>query len=126
MSSAWCRSIHCCLLALMLIIVRTADAHAHLCEDGKEPPVSIHLGDGGNHPCETDPLEEHSGDKNIQIASDIVLKKAPNADPWLPVLLAYFYDVEAPGSDERIQFQSTVPPLEAVVYLRPPLRGPPA
>lgn len=126
MSSVWRKPVHCCLLALMLIIVRTADAHAHLCEDGKEPPVSIHLGDGGNHPCETDPRDDHSGDKDIQIASDIVLKKAPQVDPWVPLLLAYVFDVAAPISDERIQPRATVIRIEPVVYLRPPLRGPPA
>jgi hypothetical protein len=125
MSSA-SRHVYCCLLALMLIIVRTADAHAHLCADGREPPVSLHVGDGGNHPCETDPREDHSGDKDIQIASDVVLKKAPQIDPWVPTLLAFAFDVAAPAPDRSVRFHSTDDRFESIVYLRPPLRGPPA
>jgi len=125
MSSA-SRHIYCCLIALMLIIVRTADAHAHLCADGKEPPAALHLNDGGNHPCETDSREAHSGDKDIQIASDVVLKKAPQIDPWMPALLAFAFEVAAPATDESVRFRSIDDRFESIVYLRPPLRGPPA
>jgi hypothetical protein len=126
MSSARCRHVCLCLVALMLVIVRTAGAHAHLCYDGKEPPATIHLGDGGSHPCENDGDVDHSGDKDVLIGEDLVLKKAPQADPWAPALLQYAFLVAAPVGDERIEFVSLEPRVESVAHLRPPLRGPPA
>lgn len=129
MSSAVSRQIYCCLVALMLLIVRTADAHAHLCADGKEPPVSIHLGNCGAHPCDGEPSVDHGGDKNVQIGGDVVLKKAPSfADPPMPALLAYAFDFDfvAPCSKERILIEPNSVRVEPPAYLRPPLRGPPA
>lgn len=110
----------------MLVIVRTAGAHAHLCNDGNEPPAAIHVGDGDSHPCETGNSEGHSGDKDIPIAADVALKKAPQADPWTPVLLEYAFQVVAPAVGGRIESDSREPRVESVTHLRPPLRGPPA
>lgn len=126
MSSACSRHIYCCLLALMLVIVRVADAHAHLCADGKESPASIHLGDGGAHPCDDGKPAEHSGDKNVQIGADGLLQKAPSlADPWIPAFLAFAFDFAARRSDEATLVEPLTIRVEAAVYLRPPLRGPP-
>ncbi len=126
MPSASCRTVYCCLLALMLVIVRTADAHAHLCNDGKEPPVSIHLGDGGSHHCQTDASSGHTGDKDVPIAADVVFKKAPHTDPWAAALPVYAFDVVAPAVCERVEARSHDARIESAAYLRPPLRGPPA
>ncbi len=127
MSSAYRRNISWCLLALMLAIVRIADAHAHLCADGKEPPASIHLGACGIHPCDGDRSSEHSGDKNVQISADFVLKKAPSLDhSWMPAFVAFAFDFTAPRSNEIILNEPLTIRVAAAAYLRPPLRGPPA
>ena len=116
----------CCLLALMLVIVRVADAHAHLCADGKEPPVTIHLGDGGVHPCDDGQSNDHAGDKNVQIGSDGLLKKAsPLADPLMPAVIAVAFDFAARPSNEVILVAPLTVRVEALAYIRPPLRGPP-
>lgn len=126
MPSASGRPIFCFVLALMLLIVRVADAHAHLCYDGKEPPATIHLGCGGTHPCETDKSSGHSGDKNVQVSADILVKKSVSADPWMPAFLASIFQYVAPRSDERISVEATIVRPTDRAYLRPPLRGPPA
>lgn len=128
MSSVFSRNIYSCLLALMLIIVRTGDAHAHLCADGKEPRNAIHVGDGGNHPCVTDEDADagHSGDRDVPIGQDLVLKKAPQADPWAPALVLFACSVAAQLVDEGVEFDTREPRVESVTHLRPPLRGPPA
>ena len=126
-SSAYRRNISWCLLALMLVIVRIADAHAHICADGKEPPASIHLGDGSSHPCDEEQSNDHDGDKNVQIGGDVVLKKAPSPEhPWIPAFVAFAIDFAAPGSNEAILNEPLAVRVAAAAYLRPPLRGPPA
>jgi len=126
MFAARTRHVTCCLIALMLVIMRTAGAHAHLCDDGKEPPASLHLGDGDSHPCETGAAEGHTGDKDVSVSPDVVLKKAAQADPWAPALLQYAFSVAVPDRDERIEIGSHEPRAQSIAYLRPPLRGPPA
>lgn len=125
MSSACYRPVYYCLLALMLLIVRTADAHAHLCADGKEPPVAIHLADGGSHPCESRGASGHPGDKNVQIAADVVLKKPPAADPWIASAISLVFRFAAPAIEARISVESQPVRVETSSHLRPPLRGPP-
>lgn len=125
MSPAFSKRLSGCLIALMLVIVRIADAHAHLCADGKEPPTVIHLGDGGSHPCQTDAATEHSGDKDVQIAADVLLKKSSLADVWMPPLQASIVEFIAPRSAEPIIVEPREPRVATPFRLRPPLRGPP-
>lgn len=110
----------------MLVIVRVADAHAHLCADGKEPPTSIHLGDGGLHPCDDGQSKDHAGDKNVSIGADVVLKKAPSLDhSWIPAFAAFAFDFEVRRSNETVLDEPLTIRVAAAAYLRPPLRGPP-
>jgi hypothetical protein len=120
------RPIFCFVLALMLLIVRMADAHAHLCYDGKEPPSSIHWACGGAHPCETDKSTVHTGDKDVQVSADLLVKKSVSADSWMPAFLASIFQYIAPRSVERIAVEATIVRPTEPAYLRPPLRGPPA
>jgi hypothetical protein len=126
MPSASSRPIFCFVIALMLLMVRVADAHAHLCYDGKEPPSAIHLACGGAHPCETDKSTGHTGDKDVQVSADLLVKKSVSADSWMPPLLASIFQYIAPPSNERISVEVTIVRPTEPAYLRPPLRGPPA
>lgn len=114
-----------CLLALLLIGVRTADVHAHLCRDGKEPRAALHLADGGSHPCQTDAATEHSGDKDMQIAADLLLKKSSVVDHWLLPLQAFAFEYAIPRSEKHIDVGALEPRFDTPARLRPPLRGPP-
>jgi hypothetical protein len=110
----------------MMLIVRTADAHAHLCFDGKEPPAVIHLADGGNHPCETDTSTEPNNDQDVQLAADLILKKASEVDSCLPALFRSVLLFVVPHAEERIPVVAHSVRVESLIDLRPPLRGPPA
>jgi hypothetical protein len=109
----------------MLLIVRTADAHAHLCYDGKEPPVSIHLADGSSHPCESGPSSGHTGDKDFQITSDVALKKASSADPWITAAIPHLFQIVSSAGDPPFSADAPIVRVETIYFLRPPLRGPP-
>lgn len=120
------RQVYCCLLTLILLIVRTAGAHAHLCNDGKEPPVAIHLADGSEHPCEVSGSSEHAGDKDVQIATDVVLKKPPAADPWIATAFPVLLELVDAHAEQGISLETCDLLVESPFFLRPPLRGPPA
>lgn len=126
MSSVYRRKMSWCLLALMLVIVRIADAHAHLCRDGKEPQASLHLGNCGVHPCDDGQSNDHAGDENVQIGADVVLKKSPTLEhPWVPAFVAFDFDLIAPRTNEIILDELLTMRVAAAARLRPPLRGPP-
>jgi hypothetical protein len=124
-TSATRRRLPWYLLALMLVIARTADAHAHLCFDGREAPSSIHFSHDIEHPCETGKDSGHSGDKDVKLFSDVLLKKSQASDAWLPAVLpsgARFIAQSFAGIlDSPTSFAPTTP-----TFLRPPPRGPPA
>lgn len=125
MASAFPRHIHYCLLALMLVIMRVADAHAHLCADGEEPPASIHLGDGGAHPCDDEQPDDHPSDKNVQLGHDGLLKKASSlGDLPMPAFLAFAFEFDVRHHEVVLVEPPTIR-VDAAPHLRPPLRGPP-
>jgi hypothetical protein len=124
MSSAG-RRLSCFVLAFALFIVRVADAHAHLCFDGKEPPTAIHFGCGGTHACETDKSAGHTGDKDVQVSANLLVKKSVSADSWMPAFGGSIFQYVTPLPDGRISAGAAVVRLPDAGYLRPPLRGPP-
>jgi len=115
------------LVCVALLALRVGGLHAHLCLDGAEPPISFHVADSGVH--HLDPLaeaEDHA-DRDVSIASDIVLKK-PFGDLDLSLVAAFgavllFLFARRrelpPLSPQPIRVRSSSP------RLRPPLRGPP-
>lgn len=113
------------LLALGLVIARTADAHAHLCFDGQEPPASIHLADDCNHPCESGTSSGHSDDRDVELSGDALVKKAQPAEAWLPPAATVVTGFVACLSVDRVFLPSPDEPVPAF-FLRPPSRGPPA
>ena len=114
------------LLATMFLVVRLADAHAHLCFDGKEPPATVHFADGEVHACESGEQSGHSGDKDVQLTPDVVLKKASAADVWLPPPANLEFRFVAQGSGEPLLPAAQLDGSAAPVGFLPPLRGPPA
>lgn len=114
-----------CVFAWMLVVLRITDAHAHLCFDGNEPPATIHVADLGSHPCESDPVADHSGDRDIQPAADILLKKAAFDVFWLPSAAIPQAAIVVQPYDEVILPAYQPAPAGPAVYFLPPLRGPP-
>lgn len=115
------------LLCVTLIALRVGGVHVHLCMDGSEPPLSVHVADSGvHHLDEADEGDAHA-DRDVAIASDVVVKK-PSGDFDLTLLAAFgallLFVLARPR--QRITF----PPVPARAttaraHLRPPLRGPP-
>ena len=125
MKPAFYRSLLCSLLATLLVIAPTADAHLHYCFDGKEPAVSIHLADNESHPCETGADSGHSGDRDVQLASDILVKKAVADDGWAPAIAAIRVQFVAQVFSEPVIGYSQLREAGPAFFLRPQLRGPP-
>jgi hypothetical protein len=74
------------LLCVALVFARIGGAHLHLCLDGGEPPVSLHVADSGIHHAEEAVSAPHA-DQDLAIGQDLVVKK-PFGD-LDPALLAF-------------------------------------
>jgi hypothetical protein len=120
------------LLCAAFVALRVAGAHLHLCFDGSEPPVSLHVADAGAHHAADDdhahvaePVSGHV-DRDVVMNGDFVAKK-PAGDLLLPFLILAFalalYTL-APRLGPIPDYRSPVP-LPSRARLRPPLRGPP-
>jgi len=110
---------------MMFVIVRTADAHAHLCFDGKEPPASVHVADGEVHPCESGKDSGHTGDKDVRLTPDVLLKKASADDVWIPSSFRFAVSFVANPQSEPLLVDAQPIANSARCFFRPPLRGPP-
>jgi len=114
-------------VALALFCVRITDAHAHLCLDGQEPPLAVHVEDlAGAH--ESGHADEAHDDVDVSVIADAAPKKAEDsAQP--DVLLQVTASVllpdpalswRAPADRGRRILLASFPPL-----FQPPARGPP-
>jgi hypothetical protein len=115
------------LLAFALLPVRMANAHLHLCADGMEPPVSLHVKDAPTHWGKDHVQEEGHTDKDVDLSSSFVAKHFAQ-DDYSPALLdAYVLAILLP-IQRQIAASSAlvVPDLTPVLSLRPPVRGPPS
>jgi len=114
-----------CLLAMIFVMVRTADAHVHLCLDGKEPPATIHVADGEVHACETDPSKGHKGDKDVKLSPDLLAKKPVPSDAWVPFVVAFVFQFTVEPVSEPILGPKQTDGIRPPLFRVPPLRGPP-
>jgi hypothetical protein len=110
------------LLSVTLLVTRIAGMHLHLCFDGMEPPVSLHLLDVDPHATD----EQAHDDRNVELPGATVAK----ASSWLvdALFLVAAFSCLLLLSDSRRQPLSVFPLapfLESTRLLRPPLRGPP-
>jgi len=110
---------------MMFVMVRTADAHAHFCFDGKEPPTSIHIADGDVHPCETDESKEHKGDKDVKLSPDLLVKKPLPTEVWVPYVAVFVFQCFAAPHSEPISAAENPLDVRPPLFRLPPLRGPP-
>lgn len=114
------------MLCIVLLSARVGGAHLHLCFDGLEPPVSMHLAD--------EPLDHHGPsftithhDEDISLVADAIAKSAKPKFDIPPMLLAALLllllvvrKIRTPSIRRR-----TLQIAAAPTYLLPPLRGPP-
>jgi hypothetical protein len=114
------------LLCTIFLVIQSTDAHVHLCFDGQEPAVSIHIENGhelNEHLTEVS-LDHHDLDIDLGVNSST---KLPKVD--LPVLALLFsvlllvFDLR--GTPPLARSRSTRFRYQSPAHFRPPLRGPP-
>lgn len=114
------------VIAFAMLIVRTADAHMHLCFDGQEPRSSFHVLDREATCHEKDgPTDSHQ-DQDVDALGAALAKKGTQAEtvgplPTTDVLL--FLLPPQRGTDHEVTTQNPAPKLPELFL--PPLRGPP-
>lgn len=111
------------LLSVTLLITRIAGTHLHLCFDGMEPPVSLHVLDVDSHDVTT---AAHD-DRNVELPGAALAK----VSSWMVdalFLIAAFSCLLLLSDSRRhpLPIIRLTPFLESVRLLRPPLRGSPA
>lgn len=114
------------MLCIMLLSARVDGAHLHLCLDGQESPVSVHLVDDGlDHHAPSVSAPHH--DQDISLFTDAIAKSTKLKVDLPPMLLAVLLSLlllvsytRAPLLRRRVKLTTT-----AVTDLLPPLRGPP-
>jgi len=114
-------------LCVAVVALRIGGLHVHLCMDGSEPPLSLHVADSGiHHLDEADGGEAHA-DRDMSVATDVVVKK-PSGYFDLSLMAAFcallLFLLARPRALHA--FPSVPATLRSARNrLRPPLRGPP-
>ena len=115
------------VLAVALLPVRMANAHLHLCLDGQERPVSLHVQDIATHSGAEPTTDQGHNDRDVDVSASLLTVKLSGGmddaplvihlyvlTPLLPVERPTFSLIDLPSAE-----------LTSVVTLRPPVRGPP-
>lgn len=112
------------VIAFALLVVRTADAHVHLCFDGQEPRSSFHVSDRAGV-CHKD--DSTHQDQDVEALGAVLAKKAAQAEALGPPPLTDIVLLLLPpprGTDHELTIQNPSPKLPDLFL--PLLRGPPA
>lgn len=113
------------LFAIALLLVRVGEAHLHLCLDGQQHPVAMHVQDAPTHNgVEASPGGHNDVDVDLSVAP-WVKKIGVDEMPvivFASVLLALLLPISQSTSRPA---QFLTPHLASAFSLRPPLRGPP-
>ena len=124
------------ILCIAVVVLRVGGPHLHLCFDGSEPPVTLHVTDFGDHHAGSHHADDSHAetlladfaheDQDVGVGSDLVSKKlSGDADVAVLALLCALLLFLIPR-----QLGTTFAWLIPVAgpdrsHLRPPLRGPP-
>ena len=113
------------LLCVALVAMRIGGVHLHLCLDGGEPPIALHMSDAGLHHAD-EPGTAHA-DHEVALGADALVKK-PFGGLELPMVgftFALLLFVLTHARDPLPEFFTPLRLSPARAHLRPPLRGPP-
>ena len=113
------------LLAIALLLVRLGDAHLHLCLDGQQYPVAIHVQDAPTHQGAEASFDGHN-DIDVDLSIAPWVKKIGVDEMPIIVFAAVLLALLLPVLRDAIRpAQLLIPWLPSAFTLRPPLRGPP-
>lgn len=113
------------LLCSVFVLLRVGGTHWHLCFDGREPAVSIHLADSSFEHSATGVESQHH-DQNVEIGLASLLKHG-SADFDIPpvLIVAFLFAAAVPKRALPRARRTPAPPWSGLSLLLPPLRGPP-
>ena len=114
------------VIAFALLMVRTADAHVHLCLDGQGPRSSFHVSDPEPF-CHKD--DRSHQDQDVDAFGDALVKKSAQADAVGPLPVAdvvLFLLPPQRGTDYEHELTTQNPAPKLPELFLPLLRGPPA
>jgi len=118
------QSVVFALLCAVVLLPRMAGPHLHLCLDGSAPPVTFHISEHSGDALVAGVDEAHQ-DQTVDVSHPVLGKVWP---PGLDGVL--FLVVAALMLITGGHFLAPAPRLSIVprslLFLRPPLRGPPA
>lgn len=106
----------------MVLIQPLGGVHVHLCLDGSAPPVALHFADAS--PL-LEAVDETHQDQTVDLSSPVLGKVWPpglDGALFLVVLLLFVVLRQTLTLPVLCRISLPLPPL----FLRPPLRGPPA
>ena len=113
------------IVAIAVLAIRGGDAHLHLCGDGQEQPVALHMLDApGQH---HDQAEAGHNDRDLDVSAPALVKKTGDFDDLtLAAVLTFAWVSLAPVVAQIEPIAAAHPlPITSLFFLRPPLRGPP-
>jgi hypothetical protein len=112
------------VIAFALLIVRTADAHVHVCFDGQEPRSSFHVSDPAPLCHKNDGTHQ---DQDFDALGDVLAKKSAGTDTLGPLpiadLVLFLLPLQRGSTDHELTTQNPSPKLPELFL--PLLRGPP-
>lgn len=108
--------------AIAFLATSTLGTHLHFCFDGREPPVSVRVSDGGIQYANQ---SQDNNDLDIDLSDQVLVKPFKVDMPWITVpqvwVASLVSNVELFSPVARQARVSLSPPR----FLSPPLRGPP-
>ena len=110
-------------VSIALLATRIAGSHLHLCFDGSEPPISFHSLDLSDHHGEEE--IEHN-DQDVSLPNATIAKIVTTfLDAFIVAALAIFIVPLMTASFLPRNRTAGFFPRLLLLFLRPPLRGPP-
>ena len=110
------------LLCAVVLIQPLGGVHVHLCLDGSAPPVALHFADGS--PL-LEGVDETHQDQTVDVSSPVLGKVwPPGLDGALFLVVLLLFVVLRQTLTLPVLCRISLP--LAPLFLRPPLRGPPA
>jgi hypothetical protein len=112
------------VLCAIVLLPRLGGPHLHLCLDGSAPAVALHMSDGGREDVLFGTDDGHQ-DQTVEVSNPVVGKVwPPSLDGALFLIFAVLLAIARQTS--LLPMLRTIPVPASPLFLRPPLRGPPA
>jgi hypothetical protein len=114
------------LLSGVLLLLQVSGAHLHLCFDGQEPPVSLHVLDSGPEHFPGTAFSQHQDEELDSGLASLIKKSLLDFDsPPVPSTAVVLHGASTSQSLLKILWNDSPVPY-SITRLLPPSRGPPA